>query len=282
MPKDKRVFAPFPIEMDEHPKIIGLSDRAFRALIESTFYCRRRLTDGFIDERVVRARWGVEAAAELERNDPARPSWIRVEGGWQIHDFLEFHPSRAEIEAKQADVSAVRSEAGRRGGLASGKQRRSNGEATGSNDVANRSAETETETKISPYGEIESAVPPRADVERLLDLLDEAIESSGGKRPSRTQRNRDAMRLLLDRDGRSVEQVANAIRWAHGGDREGFWRGNVLSAVKLRKHYDQMRLQAQRQGSGGGGRVLAFERALDGARRAAAAEAAEGQGAIGA
>ena len=71
--KDDRLFAPFPIEMDEHPKIIGLSDAAFRAIIEGTFYARRMLTDGFLDERVVLRRWGQGVADELSSNDPGRP-----------------------------------------------------------------------------------------------------------------------------------------------------------------------------------------------------------------
>ncbi|ERG63469.1 hypothetical protein L332_03470 [Agrococcus pavilionensis RW1] len=89
-----------------------------------------------------------------------------------------------------------------------------------------------------------SAEPTRPDVERLLDLLDAEIAANGGRVPSRTKKNRDAMRLLLDRDGRSEEQVAAAIRWAQGSE---FWRANILSAVKLREKYETLRLQAQRE-----------------------------------
>ncbi|MEV4777483.1 hypothetical protein [Microbacterium sp. LWH12-1.2] len=137
--KDDRLFAPFPIEMDEHPKIIGLSDPAFRAIFEATFYSRRMLSDGFLDERVVLRRWGQEVADELASNDPNRPSWIRVEGGWQIHDFEKHHPLKAEIMQKRADVSAKRSEAGRIGAA-----KRWQGD---SKPMANHSSETETETE---------------------------------------------------------------------------------------------------------------------------------------
>lgn len=87
MKSDMRLFAPFPIEMDEHPKIMPLSDAAFRALFEATFYSRRMLSDGFLDERVVLKRWGQEVADELSTNDPEKPSWIKVDGGWMIQDF---------------------------------------------------------------------------------------------------------------------------------------------------------------------------------------------------
>lgn len=87
--------------------------------------------------------------------------------------------------------------------------------------------------------------PLRADVQELLDLLDEEIIRNGGKAPSRSKKNTDAARLLLDRDGKSVEQVKAAIRWCQSDE---FWRSNILSMSKLREKYDTLRLQASRSG----------------------------------
>lgn len=115
MAKDSRLYAEISIEMDEHPKVIGLSDAAFRALFEALFYSRRMLSDGVLDERVVLRRWGQEVADELSSNDPEQPSWERVDRGWVIHDYLEHNPSRAEVEAKRADLAVKRSEAGSKG-----------------------------------------------------------------------------------------------------------------------------------------------------------------------
>ena len=144
--KDDRLFAPFPIEMDEHPKIIGLSDAAFRAVFEATFYSRRMLSDGFLDERVVLRRWGQEVADELSAKVRARPWWVGVEGGWRIHDFEKHLPLRAEIEA----VREAKREAGRRGGVRSGEARRSNTEANGKQNASKTNPETETETETDP------------------------------------------------------------------------------------------------------------------------------------
>lgn len=88
--------------------------------------------------------------------------------------------------------------------------------------------------------------PLRADVDALLDLLDEQIEANGGRKPARTKKNVDAARLLLTRDGKTVEQVSAAIRWSQGDE---FWRSNILSMSKLREKYDTLRLQAQRAAS---------------------------------
>lgn len=91
---------------------------------------------------------------------------------------------------------------------------------------------------------------PRHDVQKLLDLLDSEITANGGKPNGHLKRNRDAMRLLIDRDGKTIEQVEACIRWCQASE---FWRSNILSASKLREKYDQLRLQAlaQRQQQGG-------------------------------
>lgn len=85
--------------------------------------------------------------------------------------------------------------------------------------------------------------PLRADVDALLDLLDEQIEANGGKIPTRSKKNVDAARLLLTRDGKTVDQVSAAIRWSQSDE---FWRSNILSMSKLREKYDTLRLQASR------------------------------------
>ena len=83
----------------------------------------------------------------------------------------------------------------------------------------------------------------RPDVEQLLDRLDEQIEANGNRKPNRNKKNHDAMRLLLDRDGYTPEQVGFIIDWAQSSD---FWQANVLSAVKLRSQMTQLVAQARR------------------------------------
>lgn len=151
---DDRLFAPFPIEMDEHPKIIAISDAAFRAIFEATFYSRRLLTDGFLDRRVVLKRWGQTVADELSCNDPDRPSWVPVENGWQIHGFEKYHPLKADIDA----IRQKRALSGRRGGVRSGesraneanvKQNGSKTEAEVEQTASETKPETETETETT-------------------------------------------------------------------------------------------------------------------------------------
>jgi hypothetical protein len=141
--KDRRLYAKFDINMDENPKILPLSDAAFRALVESTMYCRRQLTDGFIDSRVVSKRWSTDIAHELSTNDPEKPSWIKVDGGYQIHDFGEHQTTTADIQAKR--------DAGKAGGLAKASKKVAGAtevlEQKGSNTLAKTETETETKRK---------------------------------------------------------------------------------------------------------------------------------------
>lgn len=141
--KDRRLYAKFDIGMDEHAKIMFLSDAAFRALFESTLYSRRQLTDGFLDGRIVDRKWGAEVVAELTSNDPEKPSWKVVDGGYMIHDYAEHQTTTADIDAKR--------EAGRKGGLAKAKHPVSETEAPAkhllSTVLSESLAKTETETE---------------------------------------------------------------------------------------------------------------------------------------
>src|SRR5690606_9944602 len=77
----------------------------------------------------------------------------------------------------------------------------------------------------------------RPEVEELLDLLDAEIEGNGNKIPSRTKRGRNEMRLLIDRDAYSLEQIRYVIHWCQS---DPFWKANILSAKKLREKFPQL------------------------------------------
>lgn len=83
----------------------------------------------------------------------------------------------------------------------------------------------------------------RPDVEKICEHLADRIAANGSKRPPINAAWRTAARLLLDADGRTVEQVLNAIDWCQN---DTFWKANILSMPKLREKYDQLRLAAQR------------------------------------
>lgn len=181
MRKDERLYARFDIGMDEHPKIMLLSDAAFRALIEATLYARRQLTDGFLDERVALKKWGRDVIEELASNHDERPTFERVEGGWMIRDYEQHQTTRADIEAKR--------EAGRAGGLAKAKQAASKPVAPATAPASNpqpdsastRLAKTETETETKTL--LEPSAPA---------ALTRAFDEAWGHWPKKVERKKAA------------------------------------------------------------------------------------------
>lgn len=79
-----------------HPKIIGLSDSAFRAWVWGLSYAQTHLTDGLIPTAAVDARFG-RRAQELM----AAGLWTASEKGFQIHDYLDWNDSRDVVLQKR-------------------------------------------------------------------------------------------------------------------------------------------------------------------------------------
>src|SRR3989442_1137875 len=79
----------------EHPKILALSDAAFRLHVRALCYCGRYLTDGLIPRSFV---GGSRAWRELL----AAGLWdTHAEGGWQIHDWLDYQPTRDAVTQRR-------------------------------------------------------------------------------------------------------------------------------------------------------------------------------------
>jgi len=87
----------------DHPKEVGLSDRAFRAWIQSLCYCARHLTDGVVPRAQAKAIAGSTVVLrELTSEQvPGRtPLWhCQEDGSVLVHDFVAYNPTRARMEA---------------------------------------------------------------------------------------------------------------------------------------------------------------------------------------
>ncbi len=86
----------------DHPKIVGLSDKAFRCYVVGLCYAARYLTDGFLPDPLVKSIGGnSKVCTELSPD-----LWERSDSGWVIHDYLTFNPSRAQVltEREQAKL----------------------------------------------------------------------------------------------------------------------------------------------------------------------------------
>jgi hypothetical protein len=137
-----KLFAKLGHGFADDPKIIGLSDKAFRVYVESLLYACSNMTDGFLDERVLRRYGWLDAADELIAND-ANSSWLKVDGGYQIHAFCDWKMT-SEAHARQVTN-------GRAGGLAKAKNRQEASQVVaGASEVLD-----ETASKVLPDKDID-------------------------------------------------------------------------------------------------------------------------------
>lgn len=99
-------------QFTQHPKVHRLSDKAFRVHMDALCYCARFLTDGHVPASYVT---GVRkpVLAELTRD-----LWKPVQDGYVIHDFLDYNPSRKQVE----EMKTAKARAGRIGGRRSSKR----------------------------------------------------------------------------------------------------------------------------------------------------------------
>jgi len=84
----------------DHPKVLRLSDSAFRLYIESLCYANRQLTDGFIPNAVY---------AKLSKEDDAEflieaGLWLKDLKGYRIRSYEEYQPTRKKVEEKRKEA----------------------------------------------------------------------------------------------------------------------------------------------------------------------------------
>jgi hypothetical protein len=98
-------------QMPNHPKIIGLSDGAFRLHVSAIIYANRFLTDGIIRGDVVGSLMPKYRRTYLDEL-VERALWVEIAAGvYEIHDYLDWNKSRIEIEKRKQ----ARAEGGRKG-----------------------------------------------------------------------------------------------------------------------------------------------------------------------
>jgi len=94
----------------------------------------------------------------------------------------------------------------------------------------------------------EDKVYINADALRLAGLLFDLIrQRKGDFRPPELHAAAGPIARMLDRDGRSPDRIEAVIRRCQA---DPFWQNIILSTRMLRKHFDALELQTQRDGPG--------------------------------
>lgn len=160
----------------DHPKVIALSDSAFRTYITALCYSNRQLTDGFIPHAVY-DRMGVKGdSVELVGAD----LWELDENGWQIRSYTEYQPTREKVNEKRDQArERLRRFRERQGGNADETQMKLHPQPIPNPTQPNPNKditywgenEEEQSSSIIPMPRVHSA---RASVERISNRLTEA------------------------------------------------------------------------------------------------------------
>jgi len=81
-----------------HPKFVALSHVAFRLWHEGMAYSRKLMTDGIITSGALKTFRYASKSAVKELTAPlypgASPLWEERDGGFEIHDYLDWNPTR--------------------------------------------------------------------------------------------------------------------------------------------------------------------------------------------
>lgn len=95
--KSRYTFVRLADNMPDHPKVVGLSDGAFRLYVSGICYCSRFSTDGSVPKAALRSIGTSRAAKELV----TAGLWITTDDGWLVHDYTDHQRSAAEIEEQR-------------------------------------------------------------------------------------------------------------------------------------------------------------------------------------
>jgi hypothetical protein len=77
-----------------HPKILAAGNEAVGLYVRCGTYAAAHLTDGKLPRDIV-LLYGSDALADKL---VAAKLWRRTRGGWQIHDYLDYNPSREAVD----------------------------------------------------------------------------------------------------------------------------------------------------------------------------------------
>lgn len=162
----------------------------------------------------------------------------------RIHDWDDINPEpkkdpdaaermrRYRERRKARDANTVTSVTGRNSDVVTPGR-----EGKGSNNTLSAIADVEISSS-NERPEFERATDDNKRLCRLLaSLIIERDEKMRRKVSADSERWLRDMRLLLDADGRSADDVEQVIRWSQ---RDSFWSSNILSPGKLREQFPKL------------------------------------------
>ena len=219
-----------------HEKVVSVGNAAMGLWVRGGAWSSQMLTDGVIPSHIITALEGCDHAPALVEAG----LWDEHPKGYIFHDWDDYQFTREEVESKRKAERDRKRE----------QRRNATGQYVGvPNGVPVGLPKDSARSHTNPSRPVPSlpkdtpATPPRADVHDICSTLADLIASNGSKRPTITEAWKTQARLLIDTDGRTVDDIKSLMRWAQ---QDTFWKSTVLSMPKFREKYDTLRLQSER------------------------------------
>lgn len=204
---------------DQYPtkdKLVRAGLEAMGFDVAGICYCARNLTDGFIaDDDLVVVYPSTRQPKRLADHLVKVGRWEREEGGYRIHDYLDYNPSRAEVLAKRE----ARSKAGSKGGSKQPSKPEANSQA---NSEANGLSEQGANTQ-APSNPVSRIPVPLRDVSKSQTAIAKRL-SDACKTPHPEDAERIVTLLAQHIDLRLVDEC---IGWAEQRDEKSKPRNPV-------------------------------------------------------
>ncbi|MFQ6583347.1 hypothetical protein [Priestia megaterium] len=131
-------------------------------------------------------------------------------------------------------------------------------ESTGSQQTSNKQLTTNKNDKELKNGKEGIKVKPSSRKSKAYDeestpyqlslrLFKNIRKNNPTFRAPNLQKWSDDFRLMMERDNRTEKQITYLINWCQ---QDSFWKGNILSPSKLRKHFDLLivKVTSEKQG----------------------------------
>jgi hypothetical protein len=95
-------WAKFDDGFTDHPKVVAAGPWAELLAMRAVIYCARHETDGLIRKSVLpRLTVGIPSVRRQVSALIREELWEETDEGWLVHDFLDYHPSRADKDAER-------------------------------------------------------------------------------------------------------------------------------------------------------------------------------------
>jgi hypothetical protein len=252
-----------------NPKILALGIPARWVYVSSIVYANAHLTDGFVpDAAFPSLALGADdpdgILSELTRILPRTEHslWEPVEGGWMIHDFLDYNPSRKAVEAKREAVTEERSKAGRIGAqrrwqtdgkpMANAKQ--NDGPVPGPVPVPVIECMDEgaSDFPLQPEDDDPAGTLPISEQRKILALLDVGINHGMGAEFAQKcslKRIQDVIAHCRAQPGLTspTGRIVNMLRSGEAIPKPPLPANKSPGKGKREAHYDEAQLEAQRK-----------------------------------